>query len=242
MNSILNYIGQKNLNYLEQRDLDIIHDSQVYCEPFSGSFNLGIQLIDKGVIGVNTHKIVLNDLDERVYNFWRWVSIDYMQLMAKITELKEINTEDLLQIKYKDSIEMAAIEFLYRVRKRDRKIKFNIDEYICEFCIQSEYMKRIEINNKKYKEIILELDSKSTFLFIDPPYINVRNINDYYRCESNKFNHKELMDTIKNMNSKFILTYNNDKEIQSYYREYNIRKLNRVIYGKNYTELIISNF
>lgn len=242
MNSVLNYIGQKNLNYLEQRDLDIIHNSQVYCEPFSGSFNLGIQLIDKGVIGVNTHRIVLNDLDKRVYNFWKELPINYEDVITKIDELSALDKEELSKFNHRNNIELAAIEFIYRQRQKRQEKEFDIDKCICEFYIQSEYMRNVEITNVDYKDVIERLDDNDTFFFIDPPYINVKSINSYYRCESNKFNHMELMSILKNTKSKFILTYNKDAIIHRYYREYNIRELSRSVYGVNYTELIISNF
>ena len=45
MYSVLNYIGKKEVELLE--DMEVLN-IETYCEPFSGSFNTGFKLIDKG--------------------------------------------------------------------------------------------------------------------------------------------------------------------------------------------------
>ena len=66
MYSVLNYIGKKEVNLLEDM---MVLDMKVYCEPFSGSYNTGFKLIDTGYKA----KYILNDLDENVYNYLNYI-------------------------------------------------------------------------------------------------------------------------------------------------------------------------
>lgn len=231
MNSVLSYIGKKDLRYLDTSEIEVIRHSRLYCELFSGSFNLGIQLIDTGILDINNHLIVLNDLDYKVINFWRQLADNYENIVDNLDN-KLLTIDDSELNKY----ELAAKELLLR------ETRFNIDNSLCELCIQSEYMKSIDIRNCDYKELLQELNRNDDFLFIDPPYIDVRNIKKYYRCDSDKFDHIELRDVLENTESKFVLTYNKNDKIIDMYKQYNIREITKTIYGKRYTELVIRNF
>lgn len=59
--SILDYTGKKKISLLDEVD-----GHKRYIEPFGGSFNAGLNLIQDGYNG----DIILNDLDKEVYDFW----------------------------------------------------------------------------------------------------------------------------------------------------------------------------
>ena len=50
MHSVLNYIGKKDID-LSKYNID---NYKVYCEPFSGSFNTGFELMETGFKGKAT--------------------------------------------------------------------------------------------------------------------------------------------------------------------------------------------
>lgn len=59
--SILDYTGKKRISLLDE-----VEGHKRYIEPFGGSFNAGLNLIQDGYKG----DIILNDLNKEVYDFW----------------------------------------------------------------------------------------------------------------------------------------------------------------------------
>lgn len=62
--SVLDYTGKKKISLLDEVD-----GHKRYIEPFGGSFNAGLNLIQAGYTG----DIIFNDLDKEVYDFWNRV-------------------------------------------------------------------------------------------------------------------------------------------------------------------------
>lgn len=248
MYSVLKYIGKKEVDL--RKDLAIL-GIDVYCEPFAGSFNTGFKLIDSKY----ECRYILNDKDSLVYNFWIQMKNHSKKLENKIKamtihlhnlsekEQKEYITNKLSSI---SSIESAAAEFLFRestslkgFNYTESKVIDKIDDF--DFFLNSEYCLDTEIYNKDYKDILQKYDSKSTFFFIDPPYI-IDNINNYYRCDSKNFNHKELFNIVKQLRGKWLLTYNYSEDILEEFKEYNIKIVERKMFGRVYRELYIRNY
>lgn len=248
MKSLLHVTGEKTgleiKTYIDKIDKDI----KIYCEPFAGSCTVGLTLAEQGFDG----KIILNDLDESVYNFFDCLKEDWERLFKEckniIVEMaKETYTDDMMyKLKtYRDSndkFKQAASEYVYRKSLGMSGLNINFNKFKdteLDFFIQSQTLQSIELLNSDYKEIIAKYDSEQTFMFIDPPY-NIRHVNNYYRCDSNLFYHRELSNKIKDMKSKFLLTYNDNMYIRMLYENYNIIEKHRII-GKIYTELYIDN-
>ena len=243
MKSLLRYIGSKKdldiAKFISNNNLDI----EIYCEPFSGGFSAGLNLIENGFNG----KVILNDLDYNVCNFWICLKEDWSILYSEIINmLDKINTDcDLFQIIHKyetseDLFKRAACEYIYRkcLTMSGLSIqhkKFNDDIY--DFFLQSELLQKVEIRNIDYWDIIKRYDSSTTLFLIDPPY-DVKNVNKYYRCNSSEFNHKELRDRIENIQAKCIITYNDNENIRSLYKDskYKMEQIERNI-GHKYNEL-----
>ena len=253
MKSLLNYIGKKsNLDiqdYIDKAGIEI----DTYCEPFSGGFSAGLTLLEKGFTG----KVVLNDLDTEVYNFWICLRDDWEKLYNTICNILKVLDElhikdEQMQIIYKykkslDSFDRASAEYIYRKMLtitgiRNSLKKFNDTEI--DFFLQSELLNRrnVEIFNLDYKEILKKFDGEKTFFLIDPPYY-VNNVANYYRCDSEFFYHKELRDELINLNAKILITYNDDTYIYDLYKEHNfyLECIYRC-FGGIYIELYFNNF
>lgn len=255
MYSVLNYIGKKEVELLE--DMEVLN-IETYCEPFSGSFNTGFKLIDKGY---NT-KYILNDLDKNIYNFWVQLKSRYNLLELKINKM--IDDIDKIKHKYPDhdtskeiehyidtklksgnKLDRAAAEFIYRQSLTMSGLKYRREKIECilllDFFLNSEYLTRVNILNKDYKEVLTKYDSKHTFFFIDPPY-NINRVGQYYRCESNKFNHQELYNIVTNLKGRWLMTYNYDEKLMEMYKDYNIEIKERKMFGRVYREMYIRNY
>lgn len=225
MRSPLRYIGSKNIDLTEYG----INNYDTYCEPFGGGFNTGIVLLDSGYTG----KVVYNDLDEEVVNFWECLKEDSDRLFDYIVDDGEDN-------KFK----RAAKEFEYR-RQLHLNGKLGSNKDVASFLrydlyLTSLLLKDVEINNNYYSSVMHKINDEKTFLLVDPPY-NVKNVGKYYRCNSNEFNHEALFDELKNFKGKWLLTYNDCEDIRELYKEFNVEKKVRTLYSRNYVELYITN-
>lgn len=249
MKSLLNYIGKKNnldiLTYIDKGNLNI----NTYCEPFSGGFSAGLNLIEQGFNG----KVILNDLDDNICNFWICLRDDWEGLFEcaniMLAELSRYTyKDDMLQIIKKwqcsnSHIEKAVAEYVYRkcLTMQGMSIglkKFNDTEI--DFFIQSQTLKNVIIENCDYVEILHKYDSPDTFFMMDPPYY-VNNVGRYYRCESEFFYHRQLRECINNLKSKVLITYNKDDYIMELYRGFEFDYIKKV-FIKEYFELYFRNF
>lgn len=248
MKSLLNIVGRKTdldiKNYIDKTDKEI----KIYCEPFAGSFSAGLNLIEQGFKG----KVILNDKDFEVYNFFKCLQEDWEKLFDSCESLivlmaNESYVDDMLYKitiykESKDNYKRAAAEYIYRKSLGMRGLSINFNKFKdteIDFFIQSQTLQQVEITNLDYKEIMQKYDSENTFMFIDPPY-TISHVNGYYRCDSELFYHRELSEKIKALKSKFLLTYNDDEYIKGLYEQYNKNYKHRFI-GKDYFELYIDN-
>lgn len=102
------------------------------------------------------------------------------------------------------------------------------------------------IENKDFEEVIKLQDRFDTFFYIDPPYVKTE---DHYLVEFPFDNHIRLYNILKNINGKFLLSYNDCEFIKELYKEFTIvehSRLNSLAlrYGRNdeYKEVLIANY
>jgi DNA adenine methylase len=81
----------------------------------------------------------------------------------------------------------------------------------------------IVCHNQDYIDIILQYDSKDTFFFVDPPYLDREH---YYKNHNfiRKENHKELSKILTNIKGKFLLSYQDKEYIRELYDGFNFYK------------------
>lgn len=252
MKSLLNVVGRKTgldiQRYIKKAEEKTGKQITTYCEPFSGGFNAGLTLVEKGFTG----EVILNDLDKSVINFFTCLKEDWEKLFigceALIVDMaKQLHEDDAVnKIRlYKenaDKYKQAASEYVYRKSLSMRGLHINFSKFTdteIDFFIQSETLQKIEITNFDYKEILNRYNSENTFMLIDPPYY-IPHIANYYRCDCSLFYHRELSEEINKFKGKFLLTYNNDEYINSLYERYNMDYKVRNI-GREYIELYIDN-
>ena len=88
-----------------------------------------------------------------------------------------------------------------------------------------------------YTEIIQMYDNDNALFYFDPPYYKKE---FYYRKNNGEDFHQKLKENVKNMKSKWIISYEDCKYIRTLWRDYNIIK-----YDGNFkplrNEIIITN-
>jgi len=85
-------------------------------------------------------------------------------------------------------------------------------------------------------------DKESTFFYLDPPYFGTEKY--YKNVDFYKEDHERLFNSLKNIQGKFLLSYNDCEYIKELYKSFKIEEVER---GNNlttgmYKEILISNY
>lgn len=246
MKNILSYTGSMKDIHIRKYIPDYI---DTYVEPFAGSFSGAFNLMEDGWIN---KRIILNDKDKEVINFWRCVQVDSDELYKHIVNMnQQLNYNKNTSVKESiksliidktDKFDLAAYEYLIRTnklfsrykRKDIKELKItNLDLY--ELSVQ---LMNVDILNMDYKDVLHMYDSDTTLFMIDPPY-NVKSVDTYYRCECSKFSHEELRDECRKLKGKWIVRYNDEELTRNLYNDTNIittthKKIINIDYVENY--------
>lgn len=261
----ISYIGSKDrLNTIVSNNLP--SNIKTYCEPFSGGFSLALNLINEDYL--KGCKVVYNDLDTYLATYFKCLKENTMLLvdslidvMDEVTEahFKEGNTikstVQELRTKYEEENNVYMQSALYYWIKKSNRGGYAdyvaIHEYVNVLYLSnmltevSKILQRVDICNKNYADLKY-LDSEETFWYLDPPYVGYNNETFYSQClRDGEFNHIALRDFLKDVKGKFILSYNDCKEIRELYSEFNIYPINmRSFLGLTgqTSELLISNY
>ena len=239
--------------------------NKVYVEPFSGGFGLGLKLLMKGDI----HRVIINDYDQHIYAFWKCVFCHTTALISKI-ETTNITIEEWKKQKniYENFHQYSLIDvgfstlFLNRtnysgilksgpIGGMDQKGEYKIDCRFNKFAIVkliksiSQFRRCVEIYNYDAIKLIKKLKPREHELFynFDPPYVNKGK--ELYLNSYNDLDHIHLKEEIKNLNTEWIMTYDNCELIRNIYSSYSLleQELNYSVYSKRkvYELMIFSN-
>lgn len=98
----------------------------------------------------------------------------------------------------------------------------------------NERLKNTIILNKDYKEVIKKYDGPNSFFYLDPPY-SMSKEDKYYN--NLHININELYDTIKNIKGKFLLSYDDNKEVKQLFKDFKIINVMTMYNPTQYKEL-----
>lgn len=81
----------------------------------------------------------------------------------------------------------------------------------------SERLQNVFIFQKDFREVIQNMNSKDTFLYLDPPYLHeTRSVKNAYDHEMSKQDHQDLLDLLKGFEGRFLLSgYDSDLYIDN---------------------------
>ena len=91
----------------------------------------------------------------------------------------------------------------------------------------SDRFKFVTIENMSFEEILKKYDKKDTFFYLDPPYYKYEN---YYAWGFKKEQHTLLRDTLKDIEWKFLLSYNDCSEVRELYKDFKIISSKEIAY------------
>ena len=107
-------------------------------------------------------------------------------------------------------------------------------------------MDRVVIENQDFAVLIRHYDRENAFVYCDPPYYTSEYV---YDVAFQKEDHVRLSETLKTMQGKFLLSYNDCPQIRALYKDCNIFAFSRVHSmvqryeaGKEFGEILIANY
>lgn len=249
MNSYISWIGGKKLlrkKILEQFPTDY----KRYVEVFGGAGWVLFAEERKG------KEEIFNDANSELINLHRCVKYHPNELQRELEFLRLsrevfLDAKEQIQVRGLTDIQRAARFFIlikesygskmstFGVKIRD--VQANI-EYITEV---SKRLNKVVIENLDFEKLILNYDKEETFFYLDPPYFGTEK---YYSVGFSKEDHKRLRELLGNIKGKFLLSYNDCKEIEEMYTGYEIIRTERfnnlttTTGGKKYKEFLIKNY
>lgn len=238
--SPLRYPGGKTIlfPFFEQKINENALKDVTYVEPFAGGAGAALALL----FGEVVDHIVINDLDQAIYSFWRSAVFESERFIEKIERtpvtVKEWRKQkEIYENKRAKRFDRGfATFFLNRTNKSgilnggpigglDQTGKWKIDaRYNKKALIQrirdiAEYEGRITVTNEDGVDLISRyLRKKNVFIYLDPPYYE--KAADLYM---NIFEEKDHARLAKKLNAHpeatWLLTYDNKPEIRKLYTE-----------------------
>lgn len=211
----------------------------VYVEPFAGGAGLALKLLFCGEVT----SLVLNDIDENIYWFWYSCLHDTDAMCRLVHDCRpSIEEWDRQHAIYKNPCEHTTLErgfatlFLNRcnvsgvisggpIGGRQQEgtyrinARFNQEGLIKKICKVGDHRSSINFYNMDasifLKTVVDELPVESTFINIDPPYVNKGPM--LYKNSFSEEDHKNLSFLIKRLNHKWITTYDKCDLIRKLY-------------------------
>ena len=199
---------------LKKKIRAMIPPHTTYIEPFVGGGSVFFSApADPNI------KEVINDKDKEVAQIY----LDVKNFGDKITDIKPPTKEEFNRLRDKknfssplERLKRNLILSLYSFRSDRRNFAFSkarepvihtrgrtqkrYDKY-------KERLKNTRILNQDYKTVIKKYDNPNAFIYLDPPYSTAGENNDY---NSNDVPIEEIINLLKTVKGKFILSYDNN--------------------------------
>ncbi|WP_082405791.1 DNA adenine methylase [Pseudomonas sp. NBRC 111117] len=215
-------------------------DGGLYVEPYAGGAGAAMYLLTNNHVG----NIAINDLDPVVHAFWWALLNDTDRLVEMIKEtpvtMDSWHTQRAI-IENSGATDRTALGFATFFLNRTNRsgmikggvigglnqtgkylidARFKKDKLIERILKISKLRDRIQLFNMDAMDLLqspeLEISNKS-LIYLDPPYYEKGS--QLYRNHYKPDDHRQIADTVMNIETPWIVTYDNCNEINSLYRE-----------------------
>lgn len=253
MNSILSYIGGKNL--LTQKIIPHFPEHQTYCEVFAGAAWMLFRKEQSKVEIINDinsdlvtlYRVIKLHLEEFIRYFkWLLVSRDEFERFKKenpecLTDIQRaVRFYYLLRCNY--GSKPASHYFSVSPARPPRLNLLRLEEDLSAAHIR---LSRVFIENLPYQTIIERHDRVDTFFYLDPPYYDCE---DYYgKGLFAKADFQRLADMLSNIKGKFAMSINDVPEIRKMFKAFKVTEVATTYSVSNtkkskVVELLIMNY
>ena len=222
---IIGYFGGKGGDLSTVIKTFIPKNYEIYVEPYGGSAST--------LFTQNAPIEIYNDIYENVYSLFKVMSDEslFKQLKEKldVTPYSEkINKEFKQNLKRNDLSLLDRAYYYFYVNRTSvnaiggfsintvirRNISKSTSDYLSAIDGLEEYNKRLSnviVTNKNAIDVIKKYDRESTFIYLDPPYVQSTRTEARYECDMTDEQHMELLNTILTCKSKILISgYDND--------------------------------
>jgi DNA adenine methylase len=237
---------------LRKTIIEMIPEHTCYAEVFFGAGWV--------YFGKQPSKVeVINDVDKELINLFRMIKYHAPEIERMLEyefsgrdifeEYKNISLEHLTEIH-------RAVRFLYLITQSfggkgnhfGYATSKNPSPQIFYKGVLTDLKERLRstyVENLSFEKIIEKYDRSHTFFFCDPPYLDTAG----YGSTFGEKEHLVLLDKLKNIKGKFLLTINEHPRIRDWYKDFTIKEV-EVNYSVSkeekargkYKELIITNY
>lgn len=212
-----------------------------YIEPFAGGSGVALYLLSNDYMD----RIVINDYDRSIYAIWHCILNHTEEFCQRINDI-DISVESWDYQKQiqnnkvnENIIDLGFSTFFLNRTNRSGIIasgmiggraqngdylmdcRFNKDALIDQIQSIGALRNRIELHNQDAIQLFRKnprLINEHTFIYFDPPYYHQGGnlYTNFYRHGD----HQDLHNYIQNLDSNWIITYDNEPEITEMYNEY----------------------
>ncbi|QIM65236.1 DNA adenine methylase [Frederiksenia canicola] len=211
-----------------------------YVEPFAGGAGIALDLLFNN----NVADIHINDLDLAVYNFWLSVTKFNNEFIKLIEETpvtieewhkqkQNINRTDLSTLEHgfatfflnrtnrSGILKAGVMGGLNQTGNYKLDCRFNKAELMKRIERIGQYSEHIHIYNQDALELLSNIDSlipRNSLIYLDPPYY-VKG-QGLYRNFYKHDDHKAICQTLANVKTPWIVSYDNHPAIKEIYQDY----------------------
>ena len=107
-------------------------------------------------------------------------------------------------------------------------------------------LQKVVIENRDFEKLIRQYDRPVSFFYCDPPYFETEG---HYEVVFRKEDHVRLRDTLKGIQGKFMVSYNDCAYIRELYQDFQIEAVTRINNlaqrydnGSEFPEVLIANY
>lgn len=222
-------------------------DIGIYVEPFFGVGNVFYRMKDV----LNPKETHLNDLDKDMYDVMIGLrdedingtiprdSISRQDWILLRDNPNKTKTELILMYIYSFFCQGKAYNPKFE-KMTNRKISHDFDVF-------KQKLEGATITNLSFEKVIDEYRNREDgFIYLDPPYEVCKKRKDYYNHTS--VSPEDVLEALKPVKCKWMLSYNNSEYIKNLYRDYFIYELNtkysqtKNIGQREKKEIVITNY
>lgn len=239
---------------LVKKIIKIIPSHRVYIEPFIGA---GSIFFAKPLAEIN----IINDIDNIPIEIFNDILLTETFDDVNLT-LDDITKEKFNEYKTKTEFENPKERLLNNLLLIKMSIMGNTLKYSFTRCNDEIHLRipkfsqfkknfnnykfklsKTQILNEDYKNVIINNDCENSFIYLDPPYSQMKKCWDY----KNYPTRNELFEVLNSIKGKFIMSYDKcDENIELFKENYNIyaviTKYSPIFKNQYKSEIIITNF
>ncbi|MFQ6370987.1 DNA adenine methylase [Shewanella sp. YIC-542] len=238
----------------------------IYAEPYAGGAGAALYLLSNQYV----RHIFINDLDPVIYAFW-WSVVNDSESLITLINSEDVTIENwvkqrevLNNLEQHSRTEIGFATFFLNRTNRSGILKagviggrsqngnykidarYNKEDLSRRIRTIARHKKRINLTNLDAMNFINDLapdfGSKS-LIYLDPPYFNKGS--QLYRNFYNADDHRGIAESIFNIDSPWIVTYDNCEPIKDIYKEYDTQEFS-LIYSTSMerpkaTEIMVYN-